>query len=393
MNPALRWAVLLLLLAPGVLAAQTPDYLAQLKRKAAEWDKIVGQVQGTVEMKGESISKTSKNKFTLTRTFKQNATSMLMIEHQQRADDLPNSKEALGYNASYGFELHEVNGGWRLAGQNIGLPKQIMVGRVPLQKIVATYLSINYPIRIFDDQATRLEKTEVVRKGKQNLFCIRFSRDILDDKKNVVTTMKGAASFDIDCDLSIVHEESEYVVRERESRKSFGKTTREYEGKLGEFPRPKRSIVELKQEGGEDEEVFTSRGVTTYDLRLDAKTPDREFTLSAFGLPEPAKEKDAKKNVVPAGLVGKWVVVGGLQDGATFDFSPNGAMVGNVNVQGTNATINAAIRVEDKKIYSTTTNPKTNRPEVQVLRILKLAANELHIEDERGQRLVMERVN
>ncbi len=68
-------------------------------------------------------------------------------------------------------------------------------------------------------------------------------------------------------------------------------------------------------------------------------------------------------------------------------------MVGNVNVQGANATVNATIRVEDKKIHSTTTNPKTNRPEVQVLRILNLTANDLVVEDERGQRLVIERAN
>jgi hypothetical protein len=101
-------------------------------------------------------------------------------------------------------------------------------------------------------------------------------------------------------------------------------------------------------------------------------------------------------NALPSSLVGKWVVVGGpqdAQDGATFDFYRSGAMVGNVNVKGANATVEATVRVEDQKLYSTTINPNTNRPETRVQRIVVHTATDLVLEDERGQRLVMERAN
>ncbi len=97
-------------------------------------------------------------------------------------------------------------------------------------------------------------------------------------------------------------------------------------------------------------------------------------------------------NALPAAFVGKWVVVGGPEDGATFDFYRSGAMVGNVNVKGKNAAVFANVRVEDQKIYTTTINPNTNRPDVHVQRIL-LFTDKLVIEDEKGQRLVMERAN
>ncbi len=294
MIPAPRLAALLLVLAPGMLAAQTPDYLAQLKRKAAEWDKIVGQVQGTVEWKVDSVSENRKTKHTFTDTLKQNATSMLMIEHQQREGD-PGSKNAFGYNATYGFELLEENGKWRLAGQKVGKPNQIVYGRMSLPKAVVNRLSINYPPHLFDEQKTRLEKTEVVRKGKQNLFSVRFTNVARIDLPDEAHTNKGVAYFDIDLGLSLVYQESESILNESGLRKTLSKITTEYEGKLGKFPRPKRRVAELKSDGGEMDGKSTSRSVTTYNLRLDAKAPDREFTLSAFGLPEPAKEKkDAK---------------------------------------------------------------------------------------------------
>jgi hypothetical protein len=295
MKPAQRLAALLLVVIPGLLAAQPPEkqapaYLAQLKRKAAEWDKIVGQVQGTIESKSETESKTGKVKHDWSEIYKQNSSSVLMIEHQQRGDDRPNTKMALGYNATYAFELNEMNGNWRPSDRNLGLPKETMHGLLPLRKSVATRLSINYPIHFFDQEKTRLEKTEVVRKGKQNLFSVRFTNAVLDENKNLVFTIPGVAYFDIDRDLSIVYQETESVINENGLRKTLSKVTTEYEGKLGEFPRPKRRMVELKQDGGTESES-TTRRITTYNLRLDAKVPDREFTLSAFGLPEPKKDE------------------------------------------------------------------------------------------------------
>jgi uncharacterized protein (TIGR03066 family) len=93
-------------------------------------------------------------------------------------------------------------------------------------------------------------------------------------------------------------------------------------------------------------------------------------------------------NKLPAELLGKWVVQGGEQDGATFDFYRNGTMVGRVNVQGREGIINASVRVEDNVLFATTVNPHTKAEDSTILR---LDAAELVLEDDRGQRLRMQR--
>lgn len=94
---------------------------------------------------------------------------------------------------------------------------------------------------------------------------------------------------------------------------------------------------------------------------------------------------------VPSELVGKWVVTEGLQEGATFDFYGNGTLVGKVNAGGKEAIVNARVRVEEKKIYSTTRNPNTDQDDTTVLIIRTLTARELVVEDKQGQLMKMER--
>ena len=94
---------------------------------------------------------------------------------------------------------------------------------------------------------------------------------------------------------------------------------------------------------------------------------------------------------IPPELVGKWVVKEGPQEGATFDFFRGGTMVGRVNAGGNEAIVNARVRVEDKTIYSTTTNPHTGREDTMVLMIRTLSPRELIVEDQQGQLLKMAR--
>jgi hypothetical protein len=96
-------------------------------------------------------------------------------------------------------------------------------------------------------------------------------------------------------------------------------------------------------------------------------------------------------NRVPSELVGKWVVVGGPQDGATFDFFRNGTMEGNVNFRETNKPFYAVIRVEGKNIYTTTNHPLTGMEDTQVKVIRTLTAKQLVIEDEQGTVTQLER--
>lgn len=96
-------------------------------------------------------------------------------------------------------------------------------------------------------------------------------------------------------------------------------------------------------------------------------------------------------NRLPPDLVGKWVVQGGEQDGATFDFFRNGTMVGRINVHGKEGIINAQVRVEGNTLHSTTTNPNTGAAETRTQTIESLTNTALVLQDDRGQRLIMER--
>ena len=92
---------------------------------------------------------------------------------------------------------------------------------------------------------------------------------------------------------------------------------------------------------------------------------------------------------LPRDLVGKWVVEGGEQDGATFDFYRNGTMIGRVNLQDREGRIEARVRVEGDLLLSTTRNPNTRRDETRTQKIVRLTRSELVLEDNRGQVLRM----
>src|SRR5262249_39734810 len=55
-------------------------------------------------------------------------------------------------------------------------------------------------------------------------------------------------------------------------------------------------------------------------------------------------------NRLPAGLVGKWVVQGGEQNGATFDFYRGGTLQGRLNFGGKEALLNASVAVEGERL-------------------------------------------
>jgi uncharacterized protein (TIGR03066 family) len=98
-------------------------------------------------------------------------------------------------------------------------------------------------------------------------------------------------------------------------------------------------------------------------------------------------------NKLPSELVGKWVVEGGEQDGATFDFYRGGTMVGRVNLNGREGTINAQIEIQDDRLLATTKNPNTGAMETRTQRIVQLTRTRLVLRDERGNVLYMTRAD
>jgi len=96
---------------------------------------------------------------------------------------------------------------------------------------------------------------------------------------------------------------------------------------------------------------------------------------------------------LPSALVGKWVVVGGDQDGATFDFYPNGAMEGHINVNGNEHVIKADVAVEEDTLIITTKHPRTGQVDVKTQTIKTLNARELVLQDEKKSVFRMQRAN
>jgi uncharacterized protein (TIGR03066 family) len=96
-------------------------------------------------------------------------------------------------------------------------------------------------------------------------------------------------------------------------------------------------------------------------------------------------------NTLPPLLVGKWVVVGGEQDGATFDFYRNGTMTARINADGKEGIINARVAVEGKTLRITTQDPNTQRDDVRKHAIKTLDESNLTLQDERGMVVRMER--
>jgi uncharacterized protein (TIGR03066 family) len=96
-------------------------------------------------------------------------------------------------------------------------------------------------------------------------------------------------------------------------------------------------------------------------------------------------------NVLPEELLGKWVVTQGPQEGATFDFYRSGKMIGRINQAGKLHIIDAVVRLEDNKIYSTTRHPQTGQETTVAQTIRTLTAWDLVVEDSKGIRTYMKR--
>jgi uncharacterized protein (TIGR03066 family) len=96
---------------------------------------------------------------------------------------------------------------------------------------------------------------------------------------------------------------------------------------------------------------------------------------------------------LPSELVGKWVVVGGKQDGATFDFSRGGKMVARLNHNGQEALINATVVVEGDILHVTTPHPQTKVEDTRKIKILELTERRLTLQDENGELWKMDRAN
>ncbi len=88
---------------------------------------------------------------------------------------------------------------------------------------------------------------------------------------------------------------------------------------------------------------------------------------------------------LPPELVGKWVVQGGPQDGATFDFFRGGNMEAHLNNNGNEVVLKAQVAVEGKTLLTTTRNPHTGQDETNTSTIRELTRDSLVLETKQGE--------
>jgi uncharacterized protein (TIGR03066 family) len=95
---------------------------------------------------------------------------------------------------------------------------------------------------------------------------------------------------------------------------------------------------------------------------------------------------------VPPAMRGKWVVVEGKGlKGATLEFTADGRMVGNVQSDGKEVTINGRVEVEGNHFRVTTVSPGGGVAVTESEEILELTEQRFVVQDSHGEVLIMER--
>jgi uncharacterized protein (TIGR03066 family) len=99
-------------------------------------------------------------------------------------------------------------------------------------------------------------------------------------------------------------------------------------------------------------------------------------------------------NRLPSELVGRWEVVDGPREykEAVFEFQRHGRMIGHVNDREKVGIIDAAIRLDGKKIFATTRQQKTGKEHTSTQTIVTLTETELVIADETGRTMKLRRI-
>jgi len=99
-------------------------------------------------------------------------------------------------------------------------------------------------------------------------------------------------------------------------------------------------------------------------------------------------------NRLPSELVGRWEVIQGPREykDAVFEFHRSGKMIGYLNQNEKVGLLKAEIRIEGDKIYSTTHQQETGQEATTVQTIRSLTAREFVVEDPKGNRTHMRRI-
>lgn len=258
--------------------------LVQVRQAAKEFEVVARHIQGTVTDKVVFLSK-DKEKLTQVHenTFRQNSDCVLMIEKQT----VPNHVIEMAYciNSKYGFILVKKEKGWLLSELELQEPRNIKYHDIPLREHVLKSLSVSYPREFEHDKNFKVAKTEPVTADKAQYVMVHF-QETGQIKTGAIATnwsTKGAMWFDVNRRYSLSKVNSENTYGNDLSKSNVELT---YQGAIEGFPNlTSRRVTATRRH--ENEDTVYSNSVQSFDLNHDKNVHDKEFTLSAFGLPEP----------------------------------------------------------------------------------------------------------
>jgi hypothetical protein len=225
-----------------------------------------------------------------------------MIEHL----DQNNRKSQVAYvlNPKYGFTLVRGPGKqeWTLRDLFLGDPTKVKYADSDLRTHVLSALTLAYPREVVDGWLTKANAD-----GGEDILSVDYQQPGTIEMPG---DSKGRATFQRSKRLALVGVQDTLTLK---GDVSTSKVRLEYQGELNGFARlAKRTVETWSPEA--DGTVSTSTTVDEFDLRYDENVPDTEFTLTAFGLPEPKGitwERPAQHGWLWWGLAGLALIAAG----------------------------------------------------------------------------------
>lgn len=283
--------------------AQGERTALEVRDKCIAFRQIAKAVQGSEKSNAIFRSKADGDQTTKYHNdYKQNQRCVLMIERLEQN----NRRTEMAYviNPKYGFTLARnlEKKEWVLRDLFLGDPSKVTYGGKPLRDRVLSTMTLAYPSELIEGWKVR-ENGD----AKAEMVVLEYeqpgSRDAPGDSKGIATFQRSNA-------LALVSLEDHLTLK---GMTGASKIRLDYQGELKGFARlaKRRSETTDKELDGS---VSTSETVEEYDLTYDENVPDTEFTLTAFGLPEPKGitwERPAERGWMWWGLAGLILMAAG----------------------------------------------------------------------------------
>jgi hypothetical protein len=283
-----------LLVHPDRLQAQAAKSATDLSQRfiteaPSSWAKYLefcGKLQGTVRTDWQNLKRKERN-FRATRKISQNA--RCAIQSVEVLSSRGTEEVVAVANARYGFRLKKLNGNWLL--DRLNPQPDVDIDGLSVRRVVSNWTAM--PVYCYDfflvdmvkDSRFSIASCQEVNKDHESLIQVVFNfPNPINPKKFVTPIQSGSLLLDPRRYWSV----REYVANCKWLGNRVGRYNAVYsydEGPQG-FPIVRTMSSTLKMVPDDGSGIIDKH---EFVLEVPNKLPDdAEFTLSAFGLPEPA---------------------------------------------------------------------------------------------------------